>query len=139
MFDSLKGYILIIDQKTWYIIIAVLAIILVISLVKKAVKFAMFICMLIALSFGGSYVRTNIMDANNIRIENKTLYIMDKDIELEQIAGMDVRKIGESQAEVIIKLKDGSSAVVKLPNARTDVLKAVGSALNIDVSEKKVQ
>lgn len=139
MFDSLKGYILMIDQKTWYIIIAVLAVILIISLVKKAVRFAMFICILIALSFGGNYVRTNIMDANNIRVENKTLYIMDKDIELDQIANMNVKKIGESQAEVVIKLKDGSSAVVKLPNARTDVLKALGSALNINVTEKKVQ
>lgn len=139
MFDSLKGYILMIDQKTWYIIIAVLAVILIISLVKKAVRFAMFICILIALSFGGNYVRTNIMDANNIRIENKTLYIMDKDIELDQIANMNVKKIGESQAEVVIKLKDGSSAVVKLPNARTDVIKALGSALNINVTEKKVQ
>lgn len=139
MFDSLKGYILMIDQKTWYIIIAVLAVILIISLVKRAVRFAMFICILIALSFGGNYVRTNIMDANNIRVENKTLYIMDKDIELDQIANMNVKKIGESQAEVVIKLKDGSSAVVKLPNARTDVLKALGSALNINVTEKKVQ
>lgn len=139
MLESLQGYILMIDQKTWYIIIGVLAVFLIISIIKKAIKLALFIIMLIMIAFGGKYVRTNILDANNIRIENSKIYIMDKDIEIENISGIDIRKIGESQAELVVKLKDGTSAVIKLPSARTDVFKALGGALGVEVTEKKVQ
>ena len=137
--ESLKGYLLMIDQKTWWIIIGVLAVFLVLAIIKKAIKLAMFIGMVCLIAFGGKYVNTNILEANNIKIESNTIYVMDKAVPLDQLAGMEIRNMGESQSEIILKLKDNSTASIKIPASRASVFKAIGSALNINVVEKKVQ
>ena len=137
--ESLYGLLLMIDTKTWYIIFAVLAVLCLVSLIKKAARLFLTFLMVLLLAFGASYVRTNILDANNIKIEDQRLYVMDKAVEISNIQNIEIRQIGESRADVILHMKDGSSVKIEMPDVRTDVLKAVGSVIGVDTVEKKVQ
>lgn len=137
--EDLLGYIVMIDKQYWYIIIGVLAFIIVISLIKKAFRLGLTLLLVLGLACSASYVRTNILDANNIYVQNKTLYIMDQEVELSNIGGIEVQQKGESQATVVLRLKTGQNINITVPNIKADTMEIIGKGLGVDVTKRKVQ
>lgn len=126
-----------VDERLVYIVIAVLAIFIVISLVKKAVAMALVLGTVAVIGFGAYTYTSNILEEAHIKVEKGVIYTMDKAIPIKDISGVSVQLIGESKADVSIKLENGSVAKVQLPLDASKTFIEIGKALGVDVSETK--
>ena len=126
-----------VDERLVYIVIAVLAIFIVISLVKKAVAMALVLGAVAVIGFGAYTYSSNVLEEAHIKVEKGVIYTMDKAIPIKDISGVSVQFIGESKADVSIKLENGGVAKVQLPLDASKTFIEIGKALGVDVSEIK--
>lgn len=126
-----------VDKQIVYIVLAVVAVLVVISLIKKAVAMAFVLAFVGVIGFGAYTYTTNVLEEAHIKVEKGVLYTMDKAIPIKDIKGVSVQLIGESQADVSIKLSNGGVAKVRLPLDASETFLDVGKALGVDVSEVK--
>ena len=139
MLDTVKGYVLMVDSKVWIIIGCVLGVLAILSLIKKVVHLAFILFTVAFLSLGASYVNTNILKENNISIKEGTVYVMDQHFEIDNIAGLSFKTIGESKALMIVSLKDGKNVQIQIPLDKMDVFQALGKALGVEATVTKKQ
>lgn len=137
MADTIKGYVLMVDNKTWMIIGGILLVLCVIAFVKKAVRFALTLLTVCLLAFGASYVNTNVLEANGVRIEGKEIYVMQYHFELDDISNIKVETVGESKAILKIALKNGEVAQLNIPIDRVSVFTSIGKALGVNTTVEK--
>lgn len=126
-----------VDERLVYTVIAVLAIFIVISLVKKAVAMALVLGAVAVIGFGAYTYTSNVLEEAHIKVEKGVIYTMDKAIPIKDISGVSVQLIGESKADVSIKLENGGVAKVQLPLDASKTFIEIGKALGVDVSETK--
>jgi hypothetical protein len=111
-----------VDKKVWITIGAILAVLCIVSLVKKAISLAITLAIIALLVFGASYINTNVLEANNISYQNGEVYIGEAHFSPTQVSGASVKKKGD-EAEVTVKLKDGSSVKFDVPTDQVEQLK----------------
>lgn len=139
MLETLQGYALMIDSKTWMILGAIVMVLGIISLVKKVVHFAFILITAALLFFGASYINTNVLKENSISIKDGVVYVMDQHFELDQVKGITFKTIGESKAQMIVSLKDGSAINIQIPLDKIDVFQSLGKALGVETAVTKKQ
>lgn len=139
MLETVKGYVLMVDSKVWIIIGCVLVVLAVLSLIKKVVHLAFILFTVAFLAIGASVFNTNVLKENNISIKEGTVYVMDQHFDIDNIAGIQFKTIGESKALMIVKLKDGKNIQIQIPLDKMDVFQALGKAIGVETTVTKKQ
>lgn len=130
--ETIKSYALMIDSKTWVIIGIVLAVLFVISLVKKIVHLACLFALMACLSFGASYVNTHVLEENGVQFKDGQVYVMDSHFELKDVRDIKIKKINETDAKMIITLKNGSTSEISIPVEKINIFKNIGKIMGFD-------
>lgn len=121
--NKLVSYFVNMDNNILRIAIGLIVVLFILSLTKKAIKTAVTLVLIAAIFVGCSWVKTSIIDENNIKINDTYIEINGSEFEFNELRGFEV---DDSDSELIVKTTNGDIGVKINSN-----LDGVNSLLNL--------
>lgn len=96
------------NSNIFRIIALIFVFMVIFSIVKKALKTALALSLIAVILLAGSWVKTSIIDVNNIKINDTYMSINGQTFEFSELNGFE---IDESKSELIVKTASGDMGI----------------------------
>ena len=139
--DSIIGLLGTIDKRVIYIIIGALVVLAVLSIIKKAVKLAIFICIVVlALTFSSKAIST-LVDRAGISVKDGILcidnsYVHDLSVDLITVDKVIISNDDKDKKDEVSIVTNKNESDIKIPNKHTKLLKSMLKIKGINVVDE---